>query len=169
MNWTELLRPEMEAVYRTTERLMDLVDPTTLEWNPPSGQNWMTVGQLLRHIGSACGHEMKGFVTGDWRPPVGTSSDSSPSPAERMPTIGSVDDARKILAADRRLAFEMLARAGEDRLDRDPAPAPWDATPMPLGRRLLEVVRHLDTHKCQLFYYLKLQGKPVHTGHLWGQ
>jgi len=20
----------------------------------------------------------------------------------------------------------------------------------------------------QLFYYLKLQGKPVHTGHLWG-
>ena len=86
-----------------------------------------------------------------------------------MPTIGSVDDARKILAADRRLAIEMLATAGEDRLDRDPAPAPWDAIPMPLGRRLLEVVRHLDTHKCQLFYYLKLQGKPVHTGHLWCQ
>ena len=50
MNWTELLRAEMEAVYRTTEHLMDLVDSTTLEWNPPNGQNWMTVGQLLRHI-----------------------------------------------------------------------------------------------------------------------
>jgi hypothetical protein len=168
MNWTELLRPEMEAAYRTTECLVDLVDPATLAWGPSSGQNWMTVGQLLRHIGNACGHEMKGFVTGDWGPPAEMSSDSSLPPADRMPTVGSVAEARKILAADRKLAFEMLATAGDKRLDQEPAPAPWDATPMPLGRRLLEVVYHLETHKCQLFYYLKLQGKPVHTGHLWG-
>ena len=29
-------------------------------------------------------------------------------------------------------------------------------------------VDHLKEHKAQLFYYLKLQGKPVHTGNLWG-
>jgi len=30
------------------------------------------------------------------------------------------------------------------------------------------MIGHLATHKAQLFYYLKLQGKPVNTGHLWG-
>jgi hypothetical protein len=29
-------------------------------------------------------------------------------------------------------------------------------------------VQHLAQHKGHLFYYLKLQGKPVHTGDLWG-
>ena len=39
---------------------------------------------------------------------------------------------------------------------------------MVLGRRLLQMVEHLNQHKGQLFYYLKLQGVPVHTGNLWG-
>jgi hypothetical protein len=30
------------------------------------------------------------------------------------------------------------------------------------------MIGHLAQHKAQLFYYLKLQGKPVHTGHLYG-
>jgi hypothetical protein len=30
------------------------------------------------------------------------------------------------------------------------------------------MVGHLAQHKGQLFYYLKLQGKPVNTAHLWG-
>jgi len=37
-----------------------------------------------------------------------------------------------------------------------------------LGQRLLQMAYHLGSHKAQLFYYLKLQGVPVHTGHLWG-
>jgi len=34
--------------------------------------------------------------------------------------------------------------------------------------RLHEMVNHLNQHKGQLFYYLKLQGKAVNTMHLWG-
>jgi hypothetical protein len=30
------------------------------------------------------------------------------------------------------------------------------------------MIQHLAQHKGQLFYYLKLQGKPVNTAHLWG-
>jgi hypothetical protein len=30
------------------------------------------------------------------------------------------------------------------------------------------MIDHLKAHKSQLFYDLKLQGKPVNTGHLWG-
>jgi len=168
MNWTELLKPEIEGAYHTVDRLMDLVDPGSLSWKPSSGTNWMTTGQLLRHIcGAACGPEVKGFVTGDWGPPPEPNAPPLP-PAEKMPTVSSVAEAKKLLEADKQLALEMIAKAGERRLDKDPAPAPWDPTQMPLGRRLLEVIRHLDIHRCQLFYYLKLQGKPVHTGHLWG-
>ncbi|MDE0394080.1 MAG: hypothetical protein OYK82_04805, partial [Gammaproteobacteria bacterium] len=29
------------------------------------------------------------------------------------------------------------------------------------------MIWHLAQHKGQLFYYLKLQGKPVNTMHLW--
>jgi len=39
---------------------------------------------------------------------------------------------------------------------------------MPLGHRLLGMVGHLELHKAQLFYYLKLQGKPVNTMHMYG-
>ena len=50
----------------------------------------------------------------------------------------------------------------------DPAPAPWNPQPVQLGQQLLGMVNHLNQHKGQLFYYLKLQGKPVNTMHYYG-
>jgi hypothetical protein len=29
---------------------MEKVDPNSLDWKPESGTNWMTVGQLLKHL-----------------------------------------------------------------------------------------------------------------------
>jgi hypothetical protein len=47
--------------------------------------------------------------------------------------------------------------------------APWaPGREFVLGWHLLQMVRHLDLHKAQLFYYLKLQGESVNTGDLWG-
>ena len=89
-------------------------------------------------------------------------------PAEQFPALGSVDEAKRLLAADKQLALDMLARCPEERLATGVATAPWDPTEMLLGHRLLDMVQHLKSHKAQLFYYLKLQGVPVHTGHLWG-
>jgi hypothetical protein len=37
-----------------------------------------------------------------------------------------------------------------------------------LVSRPKQMVDHLFCHKNQLFYYLKLMGKPVDTGSLWG-
>jgi hypothetical protein len=62
----------------------------------------------------------------------------------------------------------MLASCSEEQLAGKPAPAPWDPTEIVLGHRLLQMIDHLKQHKGQLFYYLKLQGKPVNTGNLWG-
>ncbi len=172
MNWTNLLEREIEVAYRATEKLFDRVDDDTLDWKPATGGNWMTTGQLLKHITEACGGAFRGFVTGDWGLPDGTDlSELSPEemlpPAEAMPAIGSVAEAKRALSDDRRLALATLAKLTAQDLEK-PTPAPWDPTELLLGHRLLQMVEHLKQHKAQLFYYLKLQGEPVNTGDLWG-
>ena len=173
MNWTELLKSEMESSYKAADGLLSLVDDDKLNWKPATGSNWMTTGQVIKHMTDACGGACRGFVTGDWGLPPGMDmSQMKPEdmlpPAEKLPTIQSVAEARKLLAQDKQVAFEMLAKAGEADLQNKVAPAPWDPSPLKLGHRLLGMVIHLNQHKGQLFYYLKLQGKPVNTGHLWG-
>ena len=84
---------------------------------------------------------------------------------------GSVPPVHDLHHADREThvgAGRMLEGLNNEQLATQPAPAPWDPTPMVLGRRLLEMVYHLNTHKSQLFYYLKLMGRSVNTGNLWG-
>jgi len=124
---------------------------------------------------------MHGYVTGDWGLPegvdindlsqvreiLGLSQDEDLPPAEKLPTLGSVAEAKEFLAEDKQLALDMVARCDEDTLANQTSKAPWEATEIILGHRLLHMVAHLSHHKAQLFYYLKLQGKPVNTSHLW--
>ena len=173
MGWKDILKAEMESAYKSAEGLIELVDEDRLSWKPSSGSNWMTTAQLLRHISDACGAPCRSFATGDWGLPPGTDlSTLKPEemlpPAEKLPAVGTVSEARKLLAADRRTALETLDRVSEEELRTKPAPAPWDPTPTVLGHRVLQMVQHLASHKQLLFHYLKLQGKPVNTGHLWG-
>jgi hypothetical protein len=172
MNWTELLKTEIEAAYASTESLLALAEDKDLGWKPPIGDNWMTLGQLLMHITNACGAPCRGFVTGDWGLPPGVDvKDLSPEemlpPAEKMPTVGSVAEAKRLLAEDKQVALAALAEAGEERLANESTAAPWDSTERTLGYWLFQMVQHLHAHKSQLFYYLKLQGKSVNTSHLW--
>jgi hypothetical protein len=144
------------------------VDEGKLSWKPSTGGNWMTTGQLLRHMTDACGMTFKGFVTGDWGMPEGMDPSSmSPEdmlpPAEKMPTIGSVAEAKKLLEEDRKLALAVLQQSGESNLATKTAPAPWDPSDMKLGHRLLQMVGHLNQHKGQLSLS-EAAGKPVNTG-----
>ncbi|HTS08941.1 MAG TPA: DinB family protein [Candidatus Eisenbacteria bacterium] len=174
MNWTDLLRNEVETAYGTTARLLDKVDPDGLDWKPATGSNWMTVGQLIKHISNACGAGCKGFVLADWGLPAGKKlEDLSPEenlpPAEKLPTVESVDEAKKLLAEDKAIALQMIDQAGENDLATRQMAVPWEpSVSLMLGHHLLRMIQHLDRHKSQLFYYLKLQGKSVHTGDLWG-
>ncbi len=174
MNWTELLNGEIETAYRSTANLLDKVDPAGLDWKPAAGSNWMTVGQLLKHITEACGASCKAFVTGDWGLPPGVKiEDLSPEemlpPAEKLPAIGSLDEAKQSLSQDRFLALQMVQRVGESDLANRKMAAPWaPGVEHVLGWHLLQMVQHLERHKSQLFYYLKLHGKPVNTADLWG-
>lgn len=157
MNWTELLKSEIEHNYKVTQNLMDMVDADKLDWQPPIGNNWMTVRQLLQHLTASCGATFKGFITNQWGPPEGEEA-----------AIQSVAEAKALLAKDKQLALDMLAQCSEERLATAPTPAPWDPTGTILGQRLLSMVQHLNQHKGQLFYYLKMQGKPVGTRELYG-
>ena len=173
MNWTELLKAEIETTYNVTEKLLDLVDDDKLDWKPSTGSNWMTTGQLLMHITTSCGACFKGFVAGDWGIPEGVDvSDMPPEDmlpsAEKLPTIASVSETKKLLAEDKAVAYDMLAKCSEDDLANKATNAPWSPDSMILGYRLLQMVDHLNQHKGQLFYYLKLQDKQVDTESLWG-
>jgi len=168
MNWTELLKGEMESAYGASEKLLAKVTDQMLGWKPSAGSNWMTTGQLLLHLSSACGATCKGFATGDWGMPHDASPEGMLPPAEKMSAVKSVAECRELLKADKKTAFETLAKCSEADLASKPTPAPWDPTPLILGRRLLQMTEHLKMHKGQLFYYLKLQGLPVNTMDLWG-
>jgi uncharacterized damage-inducible protein DinB len=175
MNWTQLLKSEMETAYSTTAKLLEKVDPDRLDWKPDSGSNWMTVGQLLKHLTEACGPGCKAFVTGDWGMPADKAwEDLAPEemlpPAEKLPSIESVEKARDLFAKDKIVALQVIDQAGENDLANKEVAAPWaPAAACALGYQLLKMIEHLERHKSQLFYYLKLQGKPVNTLDLWGQ
>ncbi len=156
MNWSDLLKSEIEREYRIAADLIGRVSDDQLDWQPPIGPNWMTMRQLLAHLVTSGAAVFKGFITGQWE-----------QPSEETP-IQSVAQAQEMLSADKQQVLELLAQCGEDRLANEPCPAPWNPTPMILGHRLLSMVQHFSQHKGQLFYYLKMQGQPVGTRELWG-
>jgi hypothetical protein len=177
MNWTELVTQQINATYAATDGLMKLVKKDDIGWKPKTGKNWMTTGQLLEHLTNACGWCIGAFVSGNWTPPEAPKKKGAKEPkmtelgmpaAESLPTVKSVAEARKKLAADKQVALDAIAKVGEAGLENTMAAAPWDPTQKCLGQQFLLMVGHLAQHKAQLFYYLKLQGKPVNTGHLWG-
>ena len=170
MGWAEVLASEIEMTYAATFGLLDLVDEDALDWRPQTENNWMTMAVLLQHITTSCGWCCRGFVTGDWNPPAGQqmTGDEALPPADRMIPATAVAATRAELAADKDVALAMIREVGEEALATRMEPAPWAPEPRPIGQQFLACIQHLQQHKGQLFYYLKLQGKPVHTGTLWG-
>ena len=177
MNWTELLTGAVHENYRVADNLMALVEDADLGWKPATGKNWMTTGQLLMHMTNSCGFCCRGFLTGDWGMPdcddAPTGEQPKPEsmlpPAEALPTATGVQAARAALAADKQVALDMIAQAGEAKLANEKVAAPWEPDgARQFGEQFLGMVIHLQTHKTQLFYYLKLMGRDVNTMHLWG-
>jgi uncharacterized damage-inducible protein DinB len=169
-SWTHILEREIRYTYDAADCLMKRVEPGQMDWRPPVPEGaqttgWMTVGQLLHHMTESCGTLCRAFATNDWSfmgaPPA---EGATPPP---MPSAASVEAAREALARDRELALATIRGAGDERMATEKVTAPWGIEGT-LGDQFLDMVKHLGQHKGQLFYYLKLLGQPVHTGHLWG-
>lgn len=162
MTWVSLIKSEMEDAYRATDGLMDLVDEDKLDWKPERGENWMSTSELLRHLTNACGWCSEQFVNDSWATAMSGEGEAAPT------TVASVAEAKDLLAADKAKALGLVDQVGEEELGSRMVSAPWDPTPRPLGQHLLGMASHLQSHKAQLFYYLKLQGKPVNTFTMYG-
>jgi len=159
--WTALIKSEMEQAFHATQGLMDLVDDDAMAWKPSDGENWMSTGELLRHLTNACGWCSEQFVNDSWAAAMQSGGmDES--------AVSSAAEAKAALAEDHARGVAAIEKAGEEALASRMMPAPWDPTERPLGQHVLQMVSHLQQHKAQLFYYLKLQGKPVNTFTMWG-
>jgi len=173
MKWKELLSDEIIYTYGVTDHLMSLIKDDELDWKPDHGHNWMSMGQLLMHMSDACGSTFDGLINGEWDIREEFSINELdvkqifPS-ANLLPSANSVHDARKLLDNDKKLALKSLKKCSEEDLSGKFAPAPWTRTPMILGQRLLHMIYHLNQHKTQLFYYLKLTGRQINTCDLYG-
>jgi len=170
MKWTDLLKKEAEDAYRMALGLVKMVDDDKLGWKPETGANWMTTGQLLKHMVGSCGACCKGVVTGDWGIPCDEMPESEEAmlpPAEALPAVASVKEALDELEADRKVALEIIDQAGEEALETKEVTLPWGSQAV-IGKHCLDMINHLNNHKQQLFYYLKLQGKQVDTHHMYG-
>jgi len=173
MNFTELLETQVGDSYKATDDLLSLVEDNELNWKPAQGANWWTVGQLLKHMTVSCGIWCKGFVTSEWDEAGDVDFTKMPEgvelpPAEAYISIETVQAAREALAADKQVALDAIEKATEEALSTQEVTAPWNPNARLLALRIFDMIRHLESHKAQLYYYLKLMGKPVHTGHLWG-
>jgi uncharacterized damage-inducible protein DinB len=158
MGWKEILRAELEVAYRAAGGLIDGVDAELMAWKPATGENWMTTGQLLYHLSDSCGSMFVGFVSGEWDFGDG----------ESLPSVVHPVVAKERLTADRAKALGVLDGLSESELTDRHVAAPWQKVSYPLGFQLSQMIDHLNSHKSQLFYYLKLQGKPVGMQNLWG-
>ncbi len=172
MTLKQTLKEEGEQMYRITENLFKKVDADELEWKPATGSNWMNMGQLLLHCATACGSMFKGYLANDWSLPEGIEYPEGALtellPAEKLPSVNSVDQAMKLLHDDREIMRKHLEAADESELLTTSFAPPWGGPEMSLFQHLLMSIWHLGQHKGQLFYYLKLQGKKVDTQSLWG-
>jgi len=173
MTLIELLKTQIEDTYRAADALLGIVENADLNWKPSEGENWWTIGQLLRHMTVSCGIWCKGFVTDVWDDADDVDYSKVPEgqqlpQADAYRSVENVAAARKALAADKVVALEVLAQTSSEELACKTAVAPWNPAPRILALRILDMIRHLESHKSQLYYYLKLMGKPVHTANLWG-
>ena len=167
MTLVELLKSQVEDTYRAADDLLGMVEDADLSWKPSQGGNWWTVGQLLLHITVSCGIWCKGFITDTWDD-AGDVDMSKVPEGQELPqanayrSIESVAAARKALAADKAVALQMIGQTTDEELLSKDVVAPWNPKPRILALRLLDMVRHLESHKSQLFYYLKLMGMDLH-------
>jgi hypothetical protein len=169
----QVLRDEAEPTYVITEKLFKKLTNNDLNWKPSTGKNWMTLGQLLMHCAKfGCGESLKGFITGDWGMPESTGEAPPPEstlpPAEALPTVESIEQALTLLEEDKKLALKLIEDLDESTLLTKRLAAPWGGPELTLFQQLEMMIMHLIQHKGQLFYYLKLMGKDVSTGDLWG-
>lgn len=141
--------------YRPVENMMKMIPADKLDWKP--GDGFMTLGQLIRHLGDGIGTELEMLVHNSW---------ATPAEGEGMPSC-DVADALSRLERDKGTLRAVLDGLTEEEFANKVASTPWGAAGT-LEKMAFSFQEHFTNHKMQLFTYLKLLGFPVNTQTLYG-
>jgi hypothetical protein len=145
---------------RPTESLIRMVSPDKLQWRP--GPKFMSLGQLICHLGDGLGAVLSATVTGKWPTPEEMEQAMK---LENMPSC-TVEDALNKLESDKLVLRETLNGISEEDFAGKIVSVPWGMQGT-IERMAISFLEHFTNHKMQLFIYLKLLGLPVHTGTLY--
>ena len=145
--------------FRPAETLIKMVPDDRLDWKP--GEGFMTVGQLIGHLGEGVGDALRKTLHGDWPAPEATEGSMKHS----MPAC-NVDEALDKLKTDVIILEETLSGISEEDFQNLIVSVPW-GWKAKTERLSLQFLEHFFHHKMQLFMYLKMMGFPVNTETLY--
>ena len=142
--------------FRPAESLLKMVPADKLDWKP--GENFMTLGQLICHLGDGIGMELDMLINNSWP----RMEDMGKGP---MPSCTGQEALDK-LEKDKATLKEVLAGVSEADFAEKIVKVPWGWEGK-LEKMSLDFREHFINHKMQLFTYLKLLGFPVNTETLY--
>jgi hypothetical protein len=146
--------------FRPAEAMLKMIPSDKLDWKP--APNFMSVGQLICHLGDGIGAELRMVI-----------NNSFPKPEEmaglpelaKMPACNAQEALAK-LDKDKATLHEILSIVTEEEFATKIVSVPW-GWKSNLERMALDFREHFVNHKMQLFTYLKLLGLPVNTQTLY--
>jgi len=150
----------MEA-YRPAVTLIKMVPSDKLEWRPQP--NFMSLGQLICHLGGGMGAELRHLYTGQW--PFTPEQMEASMKLENFP-LCTIPEALDNLEKDKTTLHEFLVTISEEDFTNKEVSTPWGMHGK-MERMAISFREHFTNHKMQLFTYLKLLGLPVDTGTLY--
>ena len=160
MTKSEFYECVLEA-YRPAEALLRMVPADKLEWRP--GSNFMSLGQVVCHLGEGTGAELRCLFTGQW--PYSSEQMEAAMKLENIPSC-SVEEASHKLERDKTVLRDFLDGISEEDFTQKIVSTPWGWQGK-MERLAISFREHFTNHKMQLFTYLKLLGLPVNTGSLY--
>jgi hypothetical protein len=153
----EFYQYALEA-FRPAESLLKMVPSDKLEWKP--GPSFMSMGQLICHLGDGIGTELRMVLTNSWPKPEEMSE-----AMKNMPTC-TPQEALAKLEKDKGTLREVLSSLTERDFTNKLVKVPW-GWEFKMEKMALNFRDHFVHHKMQLFTYLKLLGFSVNTDTLY--
>jgi hypothetical protein len=141
--------------FKPAETMLKMVPADKLDWKP--GPTFMTMGQLMCHMSSGIGTELRMAIDNSW-----------PKGGEGMPPIPSCTAAEALanLEKDKTTLRQILDGMSEEDFATKVVSVPW-GWKSKMEKMSLDFRDHFVHHKMQLFTYLKLLDLPVNTETLY--
>ncbi|MFH2000122.1 MAG: DinB family protein [Planctomycetota bacterium] len=162
MNKTDFIL-DIRKTQAPLKAMVEMIPDDKLDWAPAKG--FMSVGQVLKHLSENwCVIRM--MITNEW--PFSDAKEMEECmKLENMPAC-SKSEALEAMDKDLNDAVAYMEKeiSDKDFFDRQ-VTAPWGFSGA-IWQAVMMIKDHQLNHKMQLHLYLKLLGKPVHTGTLYG-